>query len=132
MSSGTASTRKRTIPGGCAQWISLGPDGRVDPISEPSLGTSSTRVSTQRSRLASAFLPIAIAAAFVGASPLRELRRFGWTGAETPVQDIWWDYADEPWLPVPELVTNEQVRALNALLAVPYTNDHGFEYFADD
>jgi hypothetical protein len=133
LSSGTAATKFRAPrPSGYGEWISTGTDGRADPTMELPQGSSATSVGTWRNRLTAHFLPLAIAAAFVGSPPVREVRRVFLTGSETWFQEISWDEAEDFWVPVLEPITNDQVRALNALLAIPYTNDHGFEYFADE
>lgn len=129
---GTAATRPRARASGYGEWISISPDGRADPTDDYPRGTSTTLVGTRQSRLTAHLLPLALAAAFMGAPVVREVRRYYQVGAETSVQDIAWDQMEDFWVPVLEPISNEQVRALDALLAIPYTNDHGFEYFADE
>ena len=52
--------------------------------------------------------------------------------SDTVMIDMAWHLDEEYWEPVPQLITNEQIRALNSLLAIPYTNSHDFDYFADE
>lgn len=93
---------------------------------------SATQGAGWRNALRTHLVPIAIVAAFSGGPSLRQYRRFDSLNAATPIEAFAWNYVEDLWEPMPELITNDQVRALNRLLAVPYTNDPGFQYFADD
>lgn len=73
-----------------------------------------------------------MAAAFAGAPAVRGLRRYVPTETETPTVLFAWEHEEAIGDPMLEAITNEQVRALNALLALPYRNDHEFDYFADE
>jgi hypothetical protein len=101
-------------------------------ISDASEPVSETHVGTKPSRLIAYLLPFAVAAAFAGPSGLREIRRRYQLGAQSTIVDIAWDLDEEYSEQLLERITDHQVRTLNQLLALPYTNDHGFEYFADE
>lgn len=131
MSRGTAATPTRARAEFYEEWIGSDTPGSSDaPQTEPHR-SSATPVSVRKNSMTSHLVPLAIMAAFAGGYPLR-MRRHIWTNARTPVEAISWEFAEEPWEPQTMLITNDQVRALNALLAVPYTEDHGFSYFADE
>ncbi len=93
--------------------------------------TSSTLVGTSHSRLRSYMLPLALAAAIATPGSVRAVRRYQTSRAATVTLHVDWSQHDDFYQPAPELITNEQVRALNELLAIPYTNDHGLDYLAD-
>jgi hypothetical protein len=94
--------------------------------------SSATRVGTSRGIFHSYMLPVVVAAMLNGPARLLSVRRSYQPRSDTVMIDMAWHLDEEYWEPVPQLITNEQVRALNALLATPYTNSHDFEYFADE
>lgn len=113
-------------------WVYFGASAASDPGAGAPETTSSTHVGTRYARLAAWALPLAIAAAFAGTPVVRGLRRNVITETETPIAIMAWQYEEAMGDPILEAITNDQVRALNALLALPYTNDHEFDYFADE
>jgi hypothetical protein len=113
-------------------WVYLGSSAAADPGVGVPDSTSSTQVGTRHPRLAAWVLPLAMAAAFAGTPAVRGLRRYLGTEAETPTVLIAWHRDEDLEDPILEAITNDQVRALNALLALPYRNDHEFDYFADE
>lgn len=128
MTPGTAATPTRGGIAPYGDWIGRGSDGRADPDHEPPRPTSATPAGT--GRISSHLLPY-----FVGAmltAPAFSVRRLVWTSASTPIEHIHLNYSQDRWEPALELITDDQVRALNALLTIPYNNDHGFDYFADE
>jgi hypothetical protein len=53
--------------------------------------------------------------------------------AATPIVFVSrWQIDEDDWEPVRERITDEQIRSLNALLALPYVNGHGFDYLSDE
>ncbi len=93
---------------------------------------SFTQVGTKRGVFNSHILPLAVAAIFKGPASALGLRRAYQPRAETRIVALAWHLDEDYWEPTPQLITNAQVRALNALLETPYTNSHNFEYFADE
>ena|ERR1700723_616180 len=93
---------------------------------------SFTQVGTKRSVFSSHILPLAVAAIFNGPASALDLRRAYQPRAETQIVSMAWHLDEDYWEPTPQLITNAQVRALNALLETPYTNNHDFDYFADE
>lgn len=93
---------------------------------------SATRFATRRSVFNSYMLPVVVAAMLNGPARLLSVRRSYQPRSDTVMIDMAWHLDEEYWEPVPQLITNEQIRALNSLLAIPYTNSHDFDYFADE
>lgn len=91
-----------------------------------------TQIGTKRGVFTSHVLPLAVAAIFNGPASALDLRRAYQPRPETQVVAIAWHLDEDYWEPIPQLITNAQVLALNALLETPYTNSHDFEYFADE
>jgi len=100
-------------------------------FSEPD-DRSATQVGTSRSIFHTYMLPLMVGAMLNGPAQLLKVRRSYQPRSETVIIDMAWHLDEEYWEPVPQLITNDQVRALNALLATPYTNSHDFDYFADE
>ena len=76
-------------------------------------------------RFNSVFLPVAIAAAFFTPTDVFARRRVQ-VWSTTPLYEMSWDAfrSDEaPWSYVPELVTMDQVRALDDLFALPAVSE---------
>lgn len=133
MSSGTAATPIEAVSRtGEEALVLTAVGGGTEPELELPVSSSGTRTGTRWTRLAEYVLPLALAASIATPASFRELRRSYRVDAETPIVVAAWDYVEELWEPVLEHITNEQVRELNALLALPYTNNHEFEYFADE
>jgi hypothetical protein len=77
------------------------------------------------------FLPLAIAASFGGPVQPQEIKRaFLWRSG-TPLVKMRWELDDEYWEPTAQLITNEQVRALNELLATPYIDSPSIGQYYD-
>lgn len=112
------------------QWVTSGPS--ADRSGDDGGSTGTLESSSRRGFFITHLLPLSIAATVAAGPRSGVFRGVMSAGAETPIQVIMMEHAEESWEPVPMLITNDQVRALNALLALPYTSDHGFEYFADD
>jgi hypothetical protein len=93
---------------------------------------SATHLGTRRSIFNSYMLPLVVGAVLNGPARLLSVRRSYQPRSDTVMIDMAWHLDEEYWEPVPQLITNAQVQALNALLATPYTNDHDFDYFADE
>jgi hypothetical protein len=133
MSRGTATTPIQLGPTRTRDtYVFTGVNGRADPGSDTNESTSATLIGTRANRLRAYMLPFAIAAALAAPVPPRDLRRQYIVSAATEMLELDWDRVEDLWEPIQELITNEQVQALNALLAIPYTNDPGFEYLADE
>jgi hypothetical protein len=103
----------------------------VPRFSEPD-DRSATQVGTSRGIFHTYMLPLVVGAMLNGPAQLLKVRRSYQPRSDTVIIDMAWHLDEEYWEPVPQLITNAQVQALNALLATPYTNDHDFEYFADE
>jgi hypothetical protein len=77
-------------------------------------------------------VPLTMAAtAFGSAQAAQPYQHTIRVSSRTPTMALTWSRAedDSGWSYHPELITPEQVRDLKELLATPYTNDIGFEYF---
>lgn len=122
---GTAATaiQSNAIHG---EWV-----GDSDSLAESPATNTSTAVWRRLNPINSVFLPLAVGAVLAG-SRLHEFRGHIRLDAETPADFVTVAIRQDEWTPVLEPITNDQVRALNALLAIPYVNDQGFDYFADE
>jgi hypothetical protein len=76
-------------------------------------------------------LPFAVAASFTGSARPQEIRRAFESSAATQLVDTSWRM-DEVWEASPQLITNEQVKALNELLATPYVTSPGIGDLFDE
>jgi hypothetical protein len=113
-------------------WIVTDRGGAADVGAGVVESTSETPVGGRANRLTAYLLPLALAGALFAPTPLREVRRQYRSGSGTLVVDVTWDLDQDFFEPDLERISDDQVRALNALLAVPYTNDHGVAYLADE
>jgi hypothetical protein len=77
-------------------------------------------------------LPAVVAAMLNGPARLLNVRRSYQPRSDTFMIDMTWHLDEDSWEPTTQRITNAQVRALNALLAIPYTDDHDFDYFSDE
>lgn len=130
MRGGTASTKIFVVGEAGAQTILVEQAYDAPRPTDPGRSTAAT-VRQRMSAFSGLMAPVALAAAFAGPD-LRACQRSYLARAETPVFSAMWTDQDELFTSVTERVTAAEIAALNLLLATPYSNDAGFEYFADD
>jgi hypothetical protein len=80
------------------------------------------------------FVPIAATLALAGGAPGVDIRRRCryQVSSATQLTDYKWHLDEQTWVPAPELITNEQVRTLNELLALPFTSRDVSHILADE
>ncbi len=136
MRGGTASTPAHEFVGLEQPHSSYKVKATLQGATDPQLVRASmtaTQSLFQQNRFQAYLLPVAVAAAFLGTSGslVEEVGQEIGRTTETQTIRIAWPTDDE-WFYSPELITPDQVRSLNELLAVPFTDDLGFEYFPED
>lgn len=106
-------------------------DSKLAPLWERER-QSATQVSQWSLPLKKVFLPLAVAASLYGPMPMPEVRRSYRVSALTQLVDMQWEIDEDYWEPVPQLITNQQVAALNSLLSMPYVTGPGIGDLYDD
>jgi hypothetical protein len=103
----------------------------VPRFSEPD-DRSATQVGTSRSIFHTYMLPLVVGAMLNGPAQLLKVRRSYQPRSDTVIIDMAWHLDEDFWDSSPQLITNEQVMALNELLAMPYVTSPGIGDLFDE